>query len=89
MIEGRAHFLELIDSFTAVIARRHDAMLDFLREPRSLDEMVKHRFIYRPHIKVLFAEVVERRSSFLHLQRMQRRDEVKEVEPGRFQRIAS
>ena len=64
-------------------------MLDFLAEPRSLDEMVTHRFIYRPHVKALFAEDVERRSSFLHLERMRRRDEVREVEPGRFQRIRS
>lgn len=86
VIEGRTAFLELLDAFGAVITRRHEAMLEYLSEPRSLEDMVAHRFIYRPHIKSLFADQVERRSAFLHLQRMQSRSEVNEVEPGRFQR---
>jgi glyoxylase-like metal-dependent hydrolase (beta-lactamase superfamily II) len=89
VIEGRAQFLKLLDQFTDVIGRRHDAMLDFLAEPRTIDEMVTHRFIYRPHISSLFADTVEHRSAALHLQRMRKRKEVAEVEPGRFQRIAS
>ena len=31
VIEGRDTFVEMIDAFTAVIGRRHDAMLDFLK----------------------------------------------------------
>jgi glyoxylase-like metal-dependent hydrolase (beta-lactamase superfamily II) len=85
VIEGRKTFLELLDGFTAVIARRHDAMLAFLTEPRSVEEMVAHRFIYRPHVETLFADDVERRSASLHLARMKTRGEVAEVETGRFQ----
>jgi hypothetical protein len=48
VIEGRETFVEMVDAFTAVIGRRHDAMLEFLREPHTLDEMREHRFIYRP-----------------------------------------
>lgn len=86
VIEGRKTFLELLDAFAAVIPRRHEAMLEFLREPRTIDDMVEHRFIYRPHVDSLFANDVERRSAELHLLRMQARDEAREVEPGRFQR---
>jgi hypothetical protein len=85
VIEGRDRFVELIDAFTAVIGRRHDAMLEFLREPRSVDDMRQHRFIYRPHVEMPFVESVERRSAALHVQRMLRRGEATEVAPGRFQ----
>ena len=86
VIEGRETFVELIDAFTAVIGRRHDAMLEFLAEPHSIDEMRVHRFIYRPHVEMAFVESVETRSADLHVQRMLRRGEAVEVEPGRFQR---
>ena len=86
VIEGSETFVGMIDAFTAVIARRHDAMLEFLAEPHSIDEMRAHRFIYRPHVEMAFVESVETRSADLHVQRMLRRNEVVEVEPGRFRR---
>jgi glyoxylase-like metal-dependent hydrolase (beta-lactamase superfamily II) len=86
IIEGRAAFLEMLDRFTAVIGRRHEAMLEFLAEPRSIEEMAAHRFIYRPHVEAPFLESVERRSAELHVQRMLRRGEAIEVEPGRYRR---
>ena len=76
----------MIDAFTDVIGRRHDAMLEFLAEPHSIDEMRAHRFIYRPHVEMAFVESVETRSAELHVQRMLVRGEAVEVEPGRFQR---
>jgi len=87
VIEGRSKFVEMIDAFTAVIDRRHDAMLDFLRRPHSIEEMREHRFIYRPHVQMAFVESVERRSADLHVQRMLRRGEVTETSPGTYQAI--
>ena len=87
IIEGRAEFLRLLDAFGAVIPRRHQAMLEFLAEPHTLDEMADHRFIYRPHVEMSFLDAVERRSAELHVQRMLRRGEAVEVDPGRFQRL--
>jgi glyoxylase-like metal-dependent hydrolase (beta-lactamase superfamily II) len=84
VIEGRDTFVEMVDSFTAVIGRRHDAMLEFLREPHTIDEMRAHRFIYRPHVEMAFVESVEHRSAELHVQRMLRRGEAVEVSPGRY-----
>ncbi len=86
IIEGRAAFLELLDTFHSVIGKRHDAMLDFLTEPHSIDDMVDHRFVYRPHVESTFLLSVERRTADLHLARMLKRGEAVEVEPGRFQR---
>ncbi len=86
IIEGRATFVEMVDAFAAVIGRRHSAMLDFLAEPHTLDEMRAHRFIYRPHVEMAFVESVELRSATLHVERMLRRGEAVEVAPGRFRR---
>ncbi len=87
VIEGRERFLELLDEFAAVIPRRHDAMLAFLAEPRSIDDMVDHRFIYRKHVQHVFADSTERRCAGMHLQRMLARGEAAEVVPGRFQAL--
>ncbi len=85
VIEGRERFLELLDEFHAVIPRRHEAMLDYLAEPHTIDEMVDHRFIYRPHVQHVFADSVEHRCAVMHVQRMLERGEAAEVEPGRYQ----
>ena len=85
VIEGRERFLELLDTFHAVIPRRHQAMLDFLAEPHTIDDMVAHRFIYRPHVQHVFAESVERRCAAMHVQRMLVRDEAVELSPGLYQ----
>ena len=85
VIEGREEFVRLVDAFAAVIARRHGEMLEFLAEPHTIEEMAEHRFIYRPHVEMSFLDAVERRSAELHVQRMLRRGEAVEVEPGRYQ----
>jgi len=84
VVEGRTAFLSLLDAYEAVIARREAAMLGFLAEPRTLEEMAAHRFVYRPHVTLLFVDAVERRSARLHVERMMSRGQVSEVEPGRF-----
>jgi glyoxylase-like metal-dependent hydrolase (beta-lactamase superfamily II) len=85
VIEGRDEFVRLLDAFEAVIPRRHAAMLEYLAEPRTLDDMTVHRFVYRPHVEHSFAETVERRTAELHVRRMLARGEAVEVEPGRYQ----
>jgi hypothetical protein len=84
VLEGRAAFLERLDRFAAVIGRREERLLAYLGQPRSLDEVAAHRFVYRPEDPVPFAEPVERRSMAQHLARLVRRGRVREVEPGRF-----
>ena len=86
IVEGRPRFLEMIDAFGAVIDRRHAEMLAFLSEPRSVEEMVARRFIYRPHVEGAIVDSVERRSAQLHLERMIERGEAAEIDPGRYQR---
>jgi glyoxylase-like metal-dependent hydrolase (beta-lactamase superfamily II) len=88
VLEGRPAFLERLDRFTAVIARRESALLDFLVEPRTLDEVVRHRFVYRPGDAVAYADAVERRSMMQHLARLQAQGGVEEVAPNVFRRSA-
>jgi hypothetical protein len=85
IVDGRQRFCEMIDGFHAVIDRRHREMLAFLAEPRTVDEMVAHRFLYRPHVEAAYVDDAERRTATLHLERMLDRGEASEVEPGRFQ----
>jgi glyoxylase-like metal-dependent hydrolase (beta-lactamase superfamily II) len=86
VIESQDRFVALVDDFTAVIGRRHGSMLEFLAEPRTLDDMALHRFVYRPHVQHVFADAVERRSAELHVRRMLTRGEAVAVEPDRFVR---
>ena len=82
VLEGRAAFLDRLDRFAAVIAVRERRLLDFLTEPHSLDDVVRHRFVYRPGDAIPWADDVERRSMGQHLARLQSAGRVAEVEPG-------
>jgi glyoxylase-like metal-dependent hydrolase (beta-lactamase superfamily II) len=84
VLTGRAAFLEQLDRFTAVIAAREARLLAYLGEPRTLADIVSHRFVYRPTDVVAFADDVELRSMSQHLTRLVTRGRVCEVEPGRF-----
>ena len=66
-----------------VIPRRHAAMLDFLARPRTVDDLVAHRFMYRAHVPADFADRAERRCAELHLSRMLARGEAETTGGGR------
>jgi glyoxylase-like metal-dependent hydrolase (beta-lactamase superfamily II) len=80
----RDAFLERLDRFEVRIVEREERLLEYLDQPRSLDEIVAHRFVYRPGDAVPFADAVERRSMSQHLERLLAQDRVEEVEPGRY-----
>jgi hypothetical protein len=69
-----------------VIADRERRLLEYLAEPRSIDDIAAHRFVYRPADPVSFAEPVERRSMSQHVDRLLAAGRVREVEPGRYRR---
>jgi glyoxylase-like metal-dependent hydrolase (beta-lactamase superfamily II) len=89
VLDGHAAFVERLDRFSAVIARREAALLDFLAAPRSLDDIAAHRFVYRPGDAVAYAGFVERRSMGQHLVRLVAAGRVEETEPGTFRRLAA
>lgn len=84
-VVDRDTFRARMARFRDVIRDREARLLAFLTEPRSLDDVARHRFVYRPGDAVLFAEPVERRSMGQHLARLVRDGRVRELERGRFQ----
>jgi len=88
VIEGQDAFRARLARFAAVIGEREARLLAFLREPRTLAEVVAHRFVYRPGDAVPFADAVERRSMSQHLARLRRAGRVEETEPGRYRAVA-
>ncbi len=87
VIEGRDTFVEMLDVFAAVITKRDVEMVRFLAEPRSIDEMVAHRFVYRRGVELLFADHVERTTVGMHLDRLIERGEVRQFEPGLYRAV--
>jgi len=87
VLDGRAAFLERLDKFAAVIDAREQRLLAYLAEPRSLEDIVVHRFVYRPQDPVPWADACERRSMGQHLDRLRRDGRVREVEPGRYRAV--
>ena len=85
VLEGRDAFLERFDRFNAKIQDREQRLLAYLAEPHTIEEIVEHRFVFRPGDEVAFADGVERRSMQLHLDRLLPAGRVQQVEPGRYQ----
>lgn len=81
-----ATFVELIDQYAKVIPRRESRLLEFLDEPRTLDEIVQHRFIYRPGDPIPGGDWIERIGMQMHLDRLLGRAKIVELGNGRFQR---
>jgi glyoxylase-like metal-dependent hydrolase (beta-lactamase superfamily II) len=82
VLEGRPAFLAALDRFAAVIRRRDDALLELLRQPRTLEDVVAHRLVYRPHVRSPLVEAVERRTAVLHLERLGRLGAVVATDDG-------
>jgi hypothetical protein len=62
--------------------RRDDTLLGLLQQPRTLEDVVAHRLVYRPHVQLPFVEAVERRTALLHLERLERLGLVRPVAGG-------
>ena len=84
VISGRENFLALLDQFANVITNRELSMLEFLKEPRSLDQCAAHRFVYRPHVEMQFVNHVELSSAQIHLDRMVNDGRVIQLNDGNF-----
>ena len=70
LIENRETFLKMLDQFAFMIQDREQRLLIFVREPRSMEEIVRHRFVYRPDQTGFLVDEVERRSMGMHLERL-------------------
>jgi glyoxylase-like metal-dependent hydrolase (beta-lactamase superfamily II) len=77
LIEGRDNFLEMLQAFSAMIEKREASLLEFLGEPRNMDQLVEHRFIYRPGAQTPMIDIIERRSITMHLERLLEQGRIK------------
>ncbi len=84
VLDGREAFLERLDRFANMIDTRERRLLEFLKDPHTLDEVATTRFVYRPGDDVPNGFDVETRSMALHIERLQREGRVREVEPGSY-----
>ncbi|MFH8573864.1 MBL fold metallo-hydrolase [Streptomyces sp. NPDC017993] len=84
VIEGAGEFRRRLDAYVDVVAKREAALLVFLHEPRTVEEIVDHRWVYRAHVVGPQVRPVERRTAVQHLDRLRSAGLVAEVEQGRF-----
>ncbi|MFE6686235.1 MBL fold metallo-hydrolase [Streptomyces sp. NPDC057743] len=84
VIEGAAEFRRRLDAYVGVVEKRDATLLAFLGEPRTVEEIVDHRLVYRPHVEGAHVRPVERRTAVQHLDRLLGGGLVAEVERGRF-----
>ncbi|MFF2166653.1 MBL fold metallo-hydrolase [Streptomyces sp. NPDC058175] len=84
VIEGAAEFRRRLDAFASVVKKREAALLTFLSEPQTVEEIVDHRLVYRRHVEGPQVRTVERRTAMQHLARLTSGGLVAEVEQGRF-----
>lgn len=85
VLDERDAFEARLARFEGVIADREARLLGFLAgAPRSIADVARHRFVYRPEDAIPYAEAVESRSMQQHLDRLVAAGRVREVEPGRY-----
>ncbi|MDJ1134241.1 MBL fold metallo-hydrolase [Streptomyces iconiensis] len=84
VIEGAAEFRRRLDAFAGVVEKRDAELLAFLGEPRTVEDIVEHRLVYRPHVEGPQVGPVERRTAVQHLHRLLGAGLVTEVEQDRF-----
>ncbi|HVM96526.1 MAG TPA: MBL fold metallo-hydrolase [Candidatus Acidoferrales bacterium] len=87
VVEDRHTFEEKLQRFRGKIAEREKNMLEFLREPHSLKEMVAHRFLYPPHANLSFIDAAERRTIEQHLKRLLESGAVQPVSESRYRAL--
>ncbi|HAX06060.1 MAG TPA: MBL fold metallo-hydrolase [Acidimicrobiaceae bacterium] len=87
VISGRELFLKMLDDFAKVISNRELAMLDFMAEPKTVDDCVAHRFVYRPSVDMNLVDHVETRSALIHINRMLEQGRVVEVSENTYQTV--
>lgn len=85
---SRRSFLVDLEKFSNVIRNREARLLEFLRQPRSLEDIVGHRFVFRPGDEGVFIENVERRSMERHLKQLLSAGRIREMNDGLYKALS-
>ncbi len=70
VIDDPAEFRARLARFAGRIAEREAALLDYLAAPRTMAELVAHRFLYPAHAQLAFIDAAEQRTIAQHLARL-------------------
>jgi glyoxylase-like metal-dependent hydrolase (beta-lactamase superfamily II) len=87
VIEERQTFLDKLQRFAGKIAERDRNLLDFLLVPRSMGEMVAHRFLYPEHANAPFIDAVEERTIAQHLTRLRARGAIVQTDHDTYRTV--
>ncbi|HJY82842.1 MAG TPA: MBL fold metallo-hydrolase, partial [Candidatus Binatia bacterium] len=64
------HQEAVVTDYLAVVYEREKLLLDFLAVPRTLDEIIKRRIVYRKDYDIMWIDAVEKNSMLLHLRKL-------------------
>jgi len=64
------HQEAVVTDYLAVVYEREKLLLDFLAVPRTLDEIIKRRIVYRKDYDIVWIDAVEKNSMLLHLRKL-------------------
>jgi len=70
LVEGRPLFLSMLEKYSQMISYRENNLIGFLKEPKSMGEIVEHQFVYRPGTGGVMVSQIEQRSMTMHLERL-------------------
>jgi len=71
----------LVTRYLDIVYKRERLLLDFLATPRTLEEIIKKRIIYRKdYPEVMWVDAVEKNSMLLHLQKLMQEGRVTQYE---------
>lgn len=85
IVTDRESFLTALHAFTARLDEREAKILALLREqPRSLDELVSRRVVYRPEADDVWIDTAERRSIEQHLVELAEKGTISARDDGRW-----
>lgn len=87
VVTGADDFRTRLADYEGVIHRRDERLLELLRRPRTVDEIVVERLVYRPHVRLPFVDAVEKRTAELHLARLLRHGQVARSDEDVYHRI--
>jgi len=87
VITERDEFLARLDRFAGRIGERERALLEFLAEPRSLDALIAHRFLYPSHAQLSYIDAAERRTITQHLDRLAAQGRVRQEADDLWRRV--
>jgi glyoxylase-like metal-dependent hydrolase (beta-lactamase superfamily II) len=61
---------EVVTQYLNVVYERERVLCDFLAVPRTLEEIIKRRIIYRKEYDIVWIDAVEKNSMLLHLRKL-------------------